>query len=203
MRQKRGAKQRDLTVSPVTKTQRQTHSTTRERACVPDAQHEGRRTGCARGCATARHNHVVSFIHSFILSFFHSFIHSFILSFIHSFFHSFFHSFILSFFHSFILSFFHSFILSFFHSFILSFFHSGETRSVVSPRMCLLLLRYLANEISKKRHYECGFRITSSDCSPRVDAHASQERTGIGGWFQTRDDQGRLKPWLSCWFSHT
>ena len=39
---KRGAKQRDLTVSPVTKTQRQTQSTTRERTCVPDAQHAAR-----------------------------------------------------------------------------------------------------------------------------------------------------------------
>ena len=55
---KRGAKQCDLTVSPVTKT-RVSH-TTRERARVPDAQHEGRRTGCARACATARHTHVVS-----------------------------------------------------------------------------------------------------------------------------------------------
>ena len=56
------------------------------------------------------------------------------------------------------------------------------------------ILRYLANEISKKRHYECGTWITSSDCSPRVDAQASEERTGIGGWFPTRDDEGRLKP---------
>ena len=69
------------------------------------------------------------------------------------------------------------------------------------PPYVSFILRYLANEISKKRHYECGTRITSSECSPRVDAQASEERTGIGGWFPTRDDQGRLNPLLSCWFS--
>ena len=37
---------------------------TRERTCVPDAQHEGRRTGCARACAPARHTHVLSLNHS-------------------------------------------------------------------------------------------------------------------------------------------
>ena len=69
---KGGAKQRDLTVSPVTKTQRQTHSTTRERTCAPDAQHERRRTGCARACATARHTHVVSLTRFFTHSLTHS-----------------------------------------------------------------------------------------------------------------------------------
>ena len=69
------------------------------------------------------------------------------------------------------------------------------------PPYVSFILRYLAGEISKKRHYECGTRITSSDCSPRVDAQASEERTGVGGWFPTRDDEGRLNPWLSSWFS--
>ena len=36
----------------------------------------------------------------------------------------------------------------------------------------------------------------------RVDAQAGEERTGVGGWFPTRDDDdGRLNPWLSSWFS--
>ena len=69
------------------------------------------------------------------------------------------------------------------------------------PPYVSFILRYLAGEVSKKRHYVCGTRITPSDCSPRVDAQASEERTGVGGWFPTRDDDGRLNPWLSYWFS--
>ena len=41
------------------------------------------------------------------------------------------------------------------------------------PPYVSFILRYLAGEISKKRHYVCGTRITPSDCSPRVDAQAS------------------------------
>ena len=58
------------------------------------------------------------------------------------------------------------------------------------------ILRYLAGEISKKRHYKCRTRITTADCTPRVDAQASDCRTGIG-----RDQEGRLSSWLSSWFS--
>ena len=38
------------------------------------------------------------------------------------------------------------------------------------------------------------------DTAPRVDAQASDSRTGIGGWFPARDREGRLSPWLSSWF---
>ena len=63
------------------------------------------------------------------------------------------------------------------------------------------ILRYLAGEISKKRHYQCGTKLTTADCTPRVDAQASDTRAGIGGWFPARDQEGRLSPWLSSWFS--
>ena len=34
-------------------------------------------------------------------------------------------------------------------------------------------------------------------CSPRVDAQASQNRTGIGGWFPTRGADGTISVWDS------
>ena len=51
------------------------------------------------------------------------------------------------------------------------------------PPYVAFILRYLAGEISKKRHYKCGSRITTADCTPRVDAQTSDTRAGIGGWF--------------------
>ena len=69
------------------------------------------------------------------------------------------------------------------------------------PPYVSFILRYLAGEISKKRHYQCGTSVTAADCAPRVDAQASDDRTGIGGWFPARDREGRLSPWLSSWFS--
>ena len=63
------------------------------------------------------------------------------------------------------------------------------------------ILRYLAGEISKKSHYQCGVKLTSADCTPRVDAQASDGRAGIGGWFPACDQEGRLSQWLSSWFS--
>ena len=52
--------------------------------------------------------------------------------------------------------------------------------------------KYLAGEISKKRDYKCGTRVATADCDGR---------TGIGGWFPARDQEGRLRPWLSSWVS--
>ena len=34
-----------------------------------------------------------------------------------------------------------------------------------------------------------------------MDAQATDTRTGIGGWFPARDQEGRLSPWLSSCFS--
>ena len=33
-----------------------------------------------------------------------------------------------------------------------------------------LILRYLSAEIAKKRHFSCGTKITTAECTPRVDA---------------------------------
>ena len=35
-----------------------------------------------------------------------------------------------------------------------------------------------------------------------MDAQASSERTGIGGWLPTFDSEGRPSPSTSRWFSH-
>ena len=69
------------------------------------------------------------------------------------------------------------------------------------PPYVSFILRYVAGEISKKRHYKCGTRITTADSTPRVVAQASDCRTGIGGWFLVRVQEGRLSPWWSSWFS--
>ena len=79
----------------------------------------------------------------------------------------------------------------------------NSTRRI--PSYVSFILQYLSAEISKKkkkkRHFQCGTRITTADCSPRVDAQASSTRTGIGGWFLARDSDGNLSPWHSQWFS--
>ena len=37
--------------------------------------------------------------------------------------------------------------------------------------------------------------------SPRVDAQASNSRTGVGGWLLVTDEEGKQSKWLSPWFS--
>ena len=75
----------------------------------------------------------------------------------------------------------------------------NATRKV--PPYVTFIPRYLSAEIKKKRHYSCGTKLTTADCSPRVDAQASLQRTGIGGWFPAIDEKGKLNPWVSDWFS--
>ena len=69
------------------------------------------------------------------------------------------------------------------------------------PPYVSFILKYLAREVSLKRHYESGVRITSGHCAPRVDAQASHNRTGIGGWFPALDHDGQINTRSSPWFS--
>ena len=78
--------------------------------------------------------------------------------------------------------------------------HPREATRRVPPYV-KFILRYLAAEIKKQRHYTRGTRMTTADYSPRVDAQASATRTGIGGWFPVTDHNGNLDPWMSIWFS--
>ena len=68
-------------------------------------------------------------------------------------------------------------------------------------RTCHFILRYLAREVSLRRHYVCGSKISPAGCTPRVDAQASDTRTGIGGWFPALDVNGSISTWESSWFS--
>ena len=40
------------------------------------------------------------------------------------------------------------------------------------------------------------------DTAPRVDAQASEDRTGIGSWAPELDEEGCPYPWRSRWYSH-
>ena len=70
------------------------------------------------------------------------------------------------------------------------------------PAYVTFILRYLARQISHTRHFPCATSITSIEQAPRVDAHASSERTGKGGWLPELDSDGRPSPSTSRWFSH-
>ena len=70
------------------------------------------------------------------------------------------------------------------------FHHMTSSYSVISPL-----------KSPKQRHYYCDTKLTTADCIPRVDAQASSQRTGIGGWFPVADEEGNLVPWMSSWFS--
>ena len=37
--------------------------------------------------------------------------------------------------------------------------------------------------LAKCRHHDCSMKVYSDQLAPRVDAQASADRTGIGGWF--------------------
>ena len=79
----------------------------------------------------------------------------------------------------------------------------------IHPRGCIrrvpsyvaLILRYLASQIRLQRHYRCDSVVLPVDCAPRVDAQASLERTGIGGWHPVKDRDGNIDTRLSPWFS--
>ena len=70
----------------------------------------------------------------------------------------------------------------------LSLHPGGSARR--APAYVSFILKYLARQIAQSRHVPCPIRMTS----PRVDAQASSERTGTGGWLPAFDSQGRPSP---------
>ena len=77
-------------------------------------------------------------------------------------------------------------------------YHASEERGETCPSVCIFYFEVPRPVKSRKRD------ITSAEQRlplPRVDAQASDTRTGIGGWFPARDQECRLSPWLSSWFS--
>ena len=69
------------------------------------------------------------------------------------------------------------------------------------PSFVSFILHFLADQVAATRHYNCAEILESSEEAPRVDAQASDVRTGIGGWFPRRGDGGNIEPRLSPWFS--
>ena len=65
----------------------------------------------------------------------------------------------------------------------------GSIRRV--PSYVSFIPSYLANQIARCSHFPCASNITSTDIAPRVDAQASSDRTGIGGWLR-RSHRHRL-----------
>ena len=69
------------------------------------------------------------------------------------------------------------------------------------PFVVSFILRYLAHQVERSRHYPCAVNQLPAEHSPRVDAQASRERTGIGGWLPLCDESGRISTARSPWFS--
>ena len=63
------------------------------------------------------------------------------------------------------------------------------------------ILRYLALQVEEERHYACASKLRPAATAPRVDAQASDERTGVGGWSPALDENGVPDPARSPWFS--
>ena len=72
----------------------------------------------------------------------------------------------------------------------------------VVPSYVSFFLRFLASQVVRKRHYSCAVQTFPASAAPRVDAQASAERTGIGGWLPAVRPDGSLDLWRSRWFSH-
>ena len=65
----------------------------------------------------------------------------------------------------------------------------------------LLLLAVPRSKSDSRGHYPCAEELRSAAQAPRVDAQASDERTGKGGWLQFVRDDGTLDKLQSRWFS--
>ena len=81
----------------------------------------------------------------------------------------------------------------------LSLHPRGSVRRV--PAYVSFFLNYLAKQIEECRHTSCSEVLLSSVSAPRVDAQASDTRTGIGGWLPNFHADGTIDMKSSLWFS--
>ena len=79
--------------------------------------------------------------------------------------------------------------------------HPRDSIRAVPPQVSFFL-RYLSDQITQCRHHDCSSRLFPDQLAPRVDALASAEQTGIGGWFPRVDLSGKVNVAASRWFSH-
>ena len=70
-----------------------------------------------------------------------------------------------------------------------------------APLYAAVFLRFLAGHVEQRRHCPCAVQTFPSSAAPSVDAQASAERTGIGGWLPSVRPGGSLDLWSSRWFS--
>ena len=69
------------------------------------------------------------------------------------------------------------------------------------PKIGYIEFWCFAAQIWIRPHYPCALEIHSWDTAPTVNAQASEERSGSGGWAPVRNTEGELDPWLSPRFS--
>ena len=72
--------------------------------------------------------------------------------------------------------------------------HPRDSVRAVPPYVSFFL-RHLAAQISELK------ALHPNQLAPRVDAQASSDRTGIGGWYPHVDQSGQVNVKLSRWFS--
>ena len=70
-----------------------------------------------------------------------------------------------------------------------------------APSYVAFFLRFLAGQVEQRRHYPCAVQTFPSSAAARVDAQASAQRTGVGGWLLSVRADGSLDLWSSRWFS--
>ena len=63
-------------------------------------------------------------------------------------------------------------------------------------RLRSFLLRFLAKSVEQERHSQCAATVVQcpGGTSTKVDAQASDERTGVGGWLPAEGPDGRPDP---------
>ena len=69
------------------------------------------------------------------------------------------------------------------------------------PAHVAFFLKFLAGAVERERHSQCAATLVQEERAPRVDAQASDERTGVGGWLPAEGPDGRPDPSQSFWFS--
>ena len=75
----------------------------------------------------------------------------------------------------------------------------GSVRKL--PSYAIFTLRYLADQVQENWHYDCSGTLTTVAHAPRLDAQASDTRTGVGGWCPEMGVDGIPDPSKSRWFS--
>ena len=69
------------------------------------------------------------------------------------------------------------------------------------PAYVAFFLRFLAGAVERERQSQCAAILFQEERAPRVDAQASDERAGVGGWLPAVGPSGRPDPGHSYWFS--